>query len=661
MQTFLRFCFSWVLLSCMATVFAQTNVLVEDFESGALPTNWSRSQATPSAGWEFGTAGQMTSSFFAVPTTNATKIATSNDDKHDNNAATANNASVDRLITPYLDLTPYTTLFLEFESYQPGSYGSTGTVEVSTDSGATWSNIFTVPESGVWEDILINISIFNTASDLLIAFRHNDGGLWADGFSIDNVRIFEPATYDAGVTALTMNSYYETGAVNVTGTLQNLGAQSISSVDLSYSLDGGAPVTTSLTGLVVLPGTSYSFSHPTAANLPLAVGYDLRVWTSNVNGNADDNPANDTLSSALSAVSSIPVKNVVIEDHTGAWCQFCPDGTATINNIVNTFSNAIAVSVHNGDAMSTASGNQIEAAFDGGFPKSVVDHYKFEEFPTIATSSRSQWSNRVQIRSQHIVPISVSFERVGWDAATRTMSAVINTSFVGEVMEEVRMNLWILEDSVTGSGSGYNQVNYYNTVAGHPFQGAGNPIIGFVHDYTLRETIGGAWGIPNSLPPSGLADGQSYQFRFDQVLSGNFDEKHIRLVAMVQQYDALDVEKRQIYNAAWIELPLAPLPPPTGIDEDAFAAKVLNVYPNPFSDRVAVEFSLPKTGAVDIRVMDLFGREIAQLAKGTMAQGINTTFWDGRTQTGGSVPNGVYLIRIETQGVATYHKVNLSR
>ena len=129
---------------------------------------------------------------------------------------------------------------------------------------------------------------------------------------------------------------------------------------------------------------------------------------------------------------------------------------------------------------------------------------------------------------------------------------------------------------------------------------------------------------------------------------------------MLQQFDALDVERRQIYNAAWIQLPLSPLPPPTGIDE-AFAAKVLNVYPNPFSDRVAIEFSLPKTGAVDIRVTDLFGRQVAQLAKGTMAQGMNTTYWDGRTQVGGSLPDGVYLIRIETNGVSAYHKVNLSK
>ncbi len=648
-------------MSLSASLFSQTTLLTEDFESGALPANWSRSQAANSVGWLFGTTAQMSSAFFSISATNTTKIACSNDDAYDNSSATANRANIDRLITPELDLSVYSAVFMEFESFQTGEYGSTGTVEVSTDSGVTWMLVHTVAESNQWKSNRVNLSIFNNSNHVRIAFRHNDGGFWADGFAIDNVRIFEPAAYDAGITALTMNTYYQLGAVNVTGRIQNTGAQPITSVDLSYSLDGGAPVTETLTGIVVLPGSSHAFTHPTALTLSQATAYDLTVWSGNVNGNPDGNPTNDTLTTTLSVVSSIPVKNVVIEDHTGAWCQFCPDATVTINNIVNVFANAIAVSVHNGDAMVIPAGTAIQQAFVEGYPASVVDHFKFAEYPTIATTTRSQWSSRVQIRSQHIVPVSVSIERAGWEASARTLSVVINISFVGELTEEVRMNLWILEDSVTGTGSGYNQANFYNNTPGHPFQGRGNPIIGFVHDYTLRETLGGAWGIPNSLPPSGLADGQSYTYRFDHVLPAQFDEKHIRLVALVQQFDELNVERRQIYNAAWIQLPLSPLPPPTGIDNEAFAARVLNVYPNPFSERVAIEFSLPKTGAVDMRVMDLFGRQIAQLAKGTMAQGMNTTFWDGRSQSGGSLPDGVYLIRIETQGVATYHKVNLSR
>ena len=205
------------MLGLTPSLFAQTTLLSEDFESGVLPANWTRSQAANSVGWLFGTPAQMSSSFFSISTTNTTKIACSNDDKYDNSSATLNNASIDRLITPALDFSAHTTIFLVFGSFQTGEYGSSGTVEISIDGGATWTHVFTVPKAQQWRDILINLSLFNTSNNVLIAFRHNDGGFWADGFAIDNVRIFEPAAYDAGVTALTMNSYYPVGAVNVTG------------------------------------------------------------------------------------------------------------------------------------------------------------------------------------------------------------------------------------------------------------------------------------------------------------------------------------------------------------------------------------------------------------------------------------------------------------
>ncbi len=660
MHTSLRIFFVCLLMSMAGATFAQTDLLIEDFEGGALPADWSRSQQPNSVGWLFGTTAQMSSSFFSISNTNTTRVAASNDDKYDNSSATANNASVDYLITPSFDLTSNAAVFVEFQSFQTGDYGSEGSLEISTDSGATWISVYTVPESENWEDNLVNISIFNTSTNVMVGFRHNDNGVWADGFAIDNVRIFEPAANDANMLGLNVEGYYPVGSVDIAGSFQNLGALPITSVDISYSVNGGAAVTETVSGLNIMSGAAYNFTHGTPFSLVDPIEHEVVVWVSNLNGGVDGNLSNDTLGSSVFGVSSVPVKNVLIEDHTGAWCQFCPDGTVTINNIVATNPNAIAVSVHNGDAMVIPAGTEIQNTFSGGYPKAVVDHYEFPNFPGIATSSRSQWAARVNQRATAIVPISVGIERAGWDSTTRTISAVLNAAFLGEVTAEMRVNLWILEDSVVGVGSGYNQVNFYNTSAGHPFQGAGNPIIGFVHDYTLRQTLGGAWGIENSLPPSGLADGQSYSLRFDHVLPASFDEKHIRLVAMVQQFDLFNPANRPIINSAEVLLPLATLPPPTSI-EDELAPRVLNVYPNPFSDRLAIEYDLPKTGDVEIVVMDLYGRKIATLANGTMAKGMNTTYWNGYTQTGGSVPNGVYLIRIESQGVSTHHKVTLAK
>ena len=45
-------------------------------------------------------------------------------------------------------------------------------------------------------------------------------------------------------------------------------------------------------------------------------------------------------------------KKVLIEENTGAWCQFCTDGTVQVNNIMNTFPGLVyTMAIHNGDAM----------------------------------------------------------------------------------------------------------------------------------------------------------------------------------------------------------------------------------------------------------------------------------------------------------------------
>ncbi len=79
-------------------------------------------------------------------------------------------------------------------------------------------------------------------------------------------------------------------------------------------------------------------------------------------------------------------------------------------------------------------------------------------------------------------------------------------------------------------------------------------------------------------------------------------------------------------------------------------------YPNPFSDRTAIRYSLPGPGPVRIEVFDVLGRKIAVLLDGVSVDTEGLIDWDGRTSSGSRVAPGTYLYRL-TSARATRSQV----
>jgi hypothetical protein len=87
----------------------------------------------------------------------------------------------------------------------------------------------------------------------------------------------------------------------------------------------------------------------------------------------------------------------------------------------------------------------------------------------------------------------------------------------------------------------------------------------------------------------------------------------------------------------------------------------LGAAPNPFNPRTTLHFSLPATASVDLRIYDLAGRHVRQLATGRHAAGEHRIRWNGRDDAGGEVPTGVYLVRLRAGGRTATERVTLVR
>ena len=65
-------------------------------------------------------------------------------------------------------------------------------------------------------------------------------------------------------------------------------------------------------------------------------------------------------------------------------------------------------------------------------------------------------------------------------------------------------------------------------------------------------------------------------------------------------------------------------------------------YPNPFNPVTTIEFQIPNTDLVSIKIYDILGREITTLLDKIVPAGWHQVHWDA-----GTVPSGVYFYRLQ--------------
>ena len=73
------------------------------------------------------------------------------------------------------------------------------------------------------------------------------------------------------------------------------------------------------------------------------------------------------------------------------------------------------------------------------------------------------------------------------------------------------------------------------------------------------------------------------------------------------------------------------------------------VRPNPTSGPVSIEYTLPRSAAIDLSVHDLMGREVAHIASGIESEGSHTAHWPG-TAHGLRASPGFYFLWFKYPG-----------
>ena len=437
------------------------------------------------------------------------------------------------------------------------------------------------------------------------------------------------------------------GSHTVTGAIENWGSDTVTSFDLNYTVDGGAPVTTSIGPITIVPnGGSYSYSHDSLINTPTGgVFHNVKIWVSSINGNPDDLPCNDTLQKIVFVNNGdTTVRNVLLEEFTGAWCGYCPDGYLELDDIVTTYPSVIPVMIHAGsgiDSMKVQEGLDLATEYGVSvFPRAMVDRVLFNGESKLPISrSSNAWKNNSSARVNKGAPLNVLVSS-SYNSGTRVIDATVIANFVDYAAGDMRFNLYVVEDHVIGDTvAGYNQVNYYSsqsqTAGGtaHPLYGSTDPILEYDHRYVLRAVPSGPFGTSGVIDSTVLPS-SSYSQSYSYTLPVGYDVANITVIGFVSYYDSTNLQANEILNVS--------TPQVVGINEVLGSQiDVGEIFPNPTNTVGFIRLNVKDRIDTKIVLYNIMGQRITtvidrQLSMGGYQIAIDAT----------ELPTGVYYINV---------------
>lgn len=569
-------------------------IFSEDFESvpltsgtGNLPAGWAQYNVdglTPASNMSF-----MGSDAWKVRSVNGTKAAVST--SWYSSAGTSN----DWMVTPSITIPASGNIFLKFKEYAPDPSFSDGyQVYISTTGNTvadfTGSPVLSVnaANSNDFTTKLVDLSAYY-GQTIYIAFRNNSFDKFL--LYIDDVEVVDLPNYDAKVETVSIPRY---GVINTNSNLvirvANMGAQTITSLTIDWN-DGTAHSAT-ITGLNITAGNAANVTHTTPVNYSTIEEKVINVTIDQVNGNADANPADNTGTAKFNSTSSAPARAVVIEEGTGTWCGWCPRGAVAMEYMYNNYASQgfIGIAVHNQDPMMITEYDN--GANFSGFPSCNADRFYLD-----ASVSQANFIALFNARKAIPSPVEITCDAsVSGDVLTVPVEAKFVTKFANG---SFRLAAIVVENGVTGTGSGYDQVNYYANNANGPMGGYENlpstiPASQMVYDHVGRALLGGYNGQANSVPAA-INDGTTATHTFTWTIPATTNKNKLKVVAIV-----IDNSTGEIVNAVEVV--------PSGItsNEEAEANFQFNVFPNPTTDVLNVSFDL--NDATVLNVMDINGR-----------------------------------------------------
>tara|TARA_A100001037_G_scaffold40582_1_gene31682 strand:+ start:3289 stop:5370 length:2082 start_codon:yes stop_codon:yes gene_type:complete len=331
---------------------------------------------------------------------------------------------------------------------------------------ATWFDIEFIIDltNNVWEVLIDGVSqgafsnAYNQVASLNL-YPYTGAEYYIDDvyYSYDTTQIVLDSL-DLAVSNVVALNGLDGQLRNPTVEVINLGSTPITSFDIDFSYNG-ASISETVTGVYITTVGTYSVNFTN--NITLLGGANPCIATiSNINGAPqDNNPANNTLTSQIQAVTPAPNKLVIGEEATGTWCGWCPRGAVALNWMEEDYYGYFqGIAVHNNDPMGDQFLQPLAYTYDvglspyiSGYPSALVDRG--------ADIDPSDFSIDFMQRVAEMPSVTITA------GATQTSDSIkisLTLDFLKPINGNLSLACVLIEDSVTGQGPDWYQANSYS-------------------------------------------------------------------------------------------------------------------------------------------------------------------------------------------------------
>lgn len=251
------------------------------------------------------------------------------------------------------------------------------------------------------------------------------------------------------------------------GTVSNCGLETINSLSYTFELDG-AYLDGTYTFTDGLPPFS-SAAVPFTCFLPETQKHAEGTLTiTAVNGAADEDASNNSSSFDIYALGNYPVdRNVLVEEHTGLWCGYCPRGIVGMDALKEAFGRdrVNVVTIHYDDDLYTDVLFPVIYLYASsyGWPSAFINRELYADpyygFESDCTSAEDGIVAAVQ---EYMDTYPYCEAKLGftssYDSSDKTITVSSTIDFVIDTeSNEYSVAYYLTEDERTGS-----QYNYYN-------------------------------------------------------------------------------------------------------------------------------------------------------------------------------------------------------
>ena len=344
------------------------------------------------------------------------------------------------------------------------------------------------------------------------------------------------------------------------------------------TISGTAPVSdvdyeVRMSGDVVAQG-HYSLPEPLAelgatVALPIAfeltatpAEHDCTLTVTQVNGRANES-ANATGCSSLCVLSKAPVRRIVMEEATATWCNNCTRGIVGMHRLAEQFpDNFIGIAMHGSDdpMLVPAYRNSRIGKKMPSLPIAYLDR-AVQLDPYIGTHALYDMhfyaDEDVSRRLSQLTLADIDLT-AQWTDASRTAIALTTSTTFRYSADKAPYGIAfvLLEDGMSGDGSGWTQINGYSSTQGksegldpdmQEFVDAAYRIQGYYFNHVAVDVAGIDDGIEGSVAAPITAD-VVQRFTHTMDLSANSliqNRDQLNVVALL-----LDTETKEIVNAA---------------------------------------------------------------------------------------------------------------